>query len=201
MPTAERQSMGLVYRSALVYRTAMTLLERSHGAERRRRIVELIPAGAAVVDLCCGDARIARPLERKGCRYLGLDVNRRFVAAGVRRGLDVRYWDAETMDIPDGDVVCMLSSLYHFIPDEQRLFDRMVERAGRMVVISEPVSNWTTSGSPLLRFAARVLTSVNGRTYTQRHSVQSLRALVADLEPDRVELTELGRELLLVVRQ
>ena len=133
--------MGLVYRSAFVYRAAMAVLERSHGAERRRRIVELIPERATVVDLCCGDARIARPLERKGCRYVGLDVNRRFVAAAVRRGLDVRHWDAETMDIPEADVVCMLSSLYHFIPDEQRLFDRMVDRARRMVVISEPISN------------------------------------------------------------
>src|SRR5437588_269252 len=88
MPTTQRQSMGLVYRNAFVYRAAMAVLERSHGAERRRRIVELIPERASVVDLCCGDARIARPLERKGCRYVGLDVNRRFVAAAVCRGLD-----------------------------------------------------------------------------------------------------------------
>ena len=191
--------MGPIYRSALLYRAAMTVLEGTEGARRRRRIVESIPPGSTVVDLCCGDARIAAALQRRGCEYLGLDINRRFVRSAKRRGIDTRHWDAATMDVPCADVVCMLSSLYHFIPDERAVFDRMVESAGRLVVISEPVDNWATSGSPLLRRLARWLTRVDGRSFPQRHSRESLEALVNPVPADCVELTADGRELVITV--
>lgn len=192
--------MGLVYRSAVGYRIAMTLLEGREGAERRRRIANLIPPGASVVDLCCGDARIGPTLEARGCSYTGLDINHRFVRSGRRRGLDVRYWDAASAAVPEADVVCMLSSLYHFIPRERELFDRMVACARQMVVVSEPVTNWTTSGSPLRRRLARRLTQVNGRSFPERHSEQSLRALVEGLPDGAAEVERVGREVLLVVR-
>src|SRR5947209_5388415 len=153
--------MGLVYRRAFIYRVAMTVLEGREGAERRRRIAGSIAAGSSVVDLCCGDARIADELIAKGCSYVGLDINRRFVESGRRRGLDIRYWDAARDDVPEADVVCMLSSLYHFIPDEQHVFDRMRSSARQMVLISEPTSNWATSESALLRRLSRSLTQVN----------------------------------------
>lgn len=191
---------GLVYRNALVYRLAMTVLEGREGAERRRRIAESVPEGSSVVDLCCGDARIAAALVERGCTYVGLDINRRFVDSARRRGLDVRHWDAASLDIPRGDVVCMLSSLYHFIPDEQRIFDRMLASANEMVIVSEPTSNWSTSGSAVLRRIARTMTKVNGSAFTERHSEESIRALVAHLPPERVELTTTGREVLLTVR-
>lgn len=192
--------MGLVYRSAFVYRLAMTLLEGREGADRRRRIAGSIPAGSSVVDLCCGDARIADELIANGCGYTGLDVNRRFVASGRRRGLDVRYWDATTEDVPAGDVVMMLSSLYHFIPDEQRIFDRMRASARQMVLIAEPTSNWATSESALLRGLSRSLTQVNGQAFEERHNEQSLAALVSELPPDSFELAPVGREQMLIVR-
>src|SRR5262249_4897804 len=158
-------------------------LEGAGGVERRRRIVATIPPGAEVVDLCCGDAALARPLLRRGCRYTGLDVNPVFVRSARRRGIQARYWEAESMEIPAADVICLLSSLYQFIPRERELFDRMVEKARTLVVVSEPIRNWSSSNSRLLRRLSRALTRVDGRTFEARNDERSLRALVDGYPP------------------
>jgi len=192
-------SMGLVYRSALVYRMAMRLLEGREGVERRRRIASAVPSGSEVVDLCCGDAALARPLRRRGCRYIGLDVNPAFVRSARRRGIDARYWEAESMEVPAADVICLLSSLYQFIPREKQLFDRMVEKAGTLVVLSEPIRNWSSSNSRLLRRLSLALTRVNGHTFEERHNERSLRALVDGLPAESVDFAVGGRDVVIFV--
>jgi trans-aconitate methyltransferase len=192
-------STGLVYKNALAYRLAMRLLEGRSAAERRATIAATIPAGSHVVDLCCGPALIAEALSAQGCTYLGLDSNRTFLEDATRRGLEVQYWEAETMPIPQADVVCILSSLYQFIPRHDELFERMLASARVLVVISEPVENWATGGSRLLRLLARRLTRVDGRTFEERHTEESLRKLVEDLPASCIEIAHVGRELLVLV--
>ncbi|HLY36928.1 MAG TPA: class I SAM-dependent methyltransferase [Candidatus Binatia bacterium] len=194
------RSTGLLYRSEGAYRIAMMLLEGSERAQRHRRISTAIAAGSTVVDLCCGDASLASALLARGCTYLGLDINPVFVRSGQRRGLDVRKWDARSMEIPAADIVCMLSSFYQFIPNERPLFERMLQRARRLVVVSEPIRNWATSGSRVLQRVALAVTRVDGRTFERRHDEVSLRALVGGLDPAAVEIEPLGRETLLLVR-
>jgi len=193
---SERSTVGLIYRSPRLYRLAMSVLDRER--ERRDRlVVDAIAPGSSVVDLCCGDASVAPGLVGKGCRYLGLDVNERFVAAARRRGLDSRVWDAATLDVPDADVICLLASLYQFMPDERRLVEHMLRSARELVVIAEPVRNWATSGSTLLRAVARRATQVNGRTFEHRLSEADLDRLAADLAPGRVRKEALDRDVVL----
>jgi trans-aconitate methyltransferase len=191
------QGFGLVYRSPTVYRAAMAVLDRVR-AERNRVVVDAVAPGSSVVDLCCGDAAIGAPLARKGCAYLGLDVNRRFVDSARARGLDARVWDARNGEIPQADVVCMLSSLYQFIPDERRLLERMASAARRRVIVSEPVRNWASGDSAMLRALALRLTQVDGRTFERRLTAHRLDELVDGLGrmSSRVAL---GRELLYVL--
>src|SRR5215212_6680682 len=94
----DRVPVGLVYRSPRLYRLAMRLLE-PHAADDLRLVAGAIEPGADVLDLCCGDAAIAPLLLAKGCRYVGLDLNERFVESGRARGLDVRRWDGKTLDL------------------------------------------------------------------------------------------------------
>src|SRR6266542_5817402 len=120
---ADRIPVGLVYRSPTVYRWAMRILDPA-SAEDLRVVAEVIEPGSSVIDLCCGDAAIAPLLLERNCRYLGLELNPRFVQSGRRRGLDVRAWDGRSQEIPEhADVVCILSSLYQFIPGERLLVE------------------------------------------------------------------------------
>jgi SAM-dependent methyltransferase len=195
---SERSTVGLIYRSPTLYRLAMSVLDRER-ARRDRLVVDAVAAGSSVVDLCCGDASIAAPLLGKSCSYVGLDVNERFVAAARKRGLDARVWDAATADVPEADVVCLLASLYQFVPDERRLLEQMLQSARELVVIAEPVRNWATSGSTFLRAVARRATQVNGRTFEHRLSEADLDRLAADLAPGAVRKEVLDRDVVLFI--
>src|SRR5437868_6382145 len=53
-----------LYRDGRVYRGVLRLLYGDALAARERVVCALVPAGASVVDVCCGDAAIARRLGR-----------------------------------------------------------------------------------------------------------------------------------------
>jgi trans-aconitate methyltransferase len=122
-----------------------------------------------------------------------------FLSHGRRCGISVRYWDGDLRAIPEADVICMLSSLYQFIPDHVRLVAAMVARARRRVIIAEPVTNWGTSRLRLLRKIAERLTRVDGKTFAERLSEDDLVRLADGLERVSATVTRLGRELVLVL--
>jgi SAM-dependent methyltransferase len=193
-----RIPVGLVYRSPRLYRLAMRLLDPSR-ADDLRVVSGAIEPGSSVLDVCCGDAAIAPLLLAKGCRYTGLDLNERFVEAGRRRGLDVRRWDANSLPLPeDADVVCMLSSLYQFIPHERLLVEEMLRRARCGVIVSEPVHNWATSDSRVLRRVARTMTHVNGQFFEQRFDEERLRRLFGGLEGVETDFVRRPRQLICI---
>jgi SAM-dependent methyltransferase len=195
---AERVPVGLVYRSPRLYRLAMRILDPS-SPDDLRVVAAAVEPGSSVLDLCCGDAALGPLLLEKGCSYVGLELNDRFVEAARRRGLDVREWDGRSLQIPsDADVVCILSSLYQFIPNERLLVAEMLRRARRKVIVSEPVRNWTTSDSALLRRVARTLTHVNGRSFDQRLDEQALRSLFAGTDGVETEFVRRPRQLICI---
>ena len=106
-----------------------------------RRILELIPRGASVLDLGCGDGGLLAALKRRGhARIVGLEIGEDAIIACVRRGLDVVQ-----ADLNDGlaqfadeqfDFV-LLSQTLQAILDVERILADMV-RVGRQCVVSFP---------------------------------------------------------------
>lgn len=201
MTAKQEPRFGIIYRNAWIYQMAMRLLYRSHYREKYKVVAEEIPAGSTVVDLCCGDAQIYPLLAAKGCKYIGLDINPRFVEWGREKGIDVRHWDiAKQMDMPEGDVVCIQSALYHFIPNDKQLVDRMLERARQRVIITEPVDNWTKIKISLVHKLAVALTQVHGREFSKRHTEASFNALFSEIDPAQIRRRWLPpRELIVVI--
>jgi len=50
-----------------------------------------LPAGAAVLDLCCGDGRISGELQRKGFQVTGLDGSERMLTLAQQRVPNARF--------------------------------------------------------------------------------------------------------------
>lgn len=103
----------------------------------------LVPAGARVLDLGCGDGALLEHLARsKGVKARGIELNEANVLACVRRGLSVRQGHLEEglADYPDlsfDDVV--LAQTLPFLDDPGFILQEML-RVGRRALVSFP--NW-----------------------------------------------------------
>ncbi len=106
-----------------------------------RRILELIPAGASVLDLGCGTGGLLEALARRGHRRLvGIELDERAILACVRRGLDVVQADLNDGLAPFADNqfdVVVLSQTLQSIRDVERVVDEML-RVGRRCILSFP---------------------------------------------------------------
>ena len=182
---------SLLYRNPRIYRGVLRLLYGGDLARRERAVRRLVPAGAVVVDVACGDAGIARRL--RNVRYVGVDVSPVFVAALRRRGLEAHLLDVARDAPPTGDVVLLLGALYQFLPDADRVVDRLRRAARRHVVLAEPYRNLAQSKNPLVAAIARRATDPGVDSSSQRFDEASLKALLA--RHGAVEIVDTGREL------
>ena len=151
-------STSLVYRSAVGYELVMRALYGRHYGERMRAIAAEIPDGDSVLELCCGPGTLyTRHLRARVGEYIALDINERFVAALRRRGVDARVIDLAggQEPLPDADVAVIQASLYHFLPDAERIVERMLAAARRRVIIAEPVRNLASSANPVIGLLGR----------------------------------------------
>lgn len=129
-----------------VQRAAWTPEQTRADVDRIERLLELQPA-SRVLDVPCGDGRIAMELARRGHRAHGVDVNASIVSEGRARaaseGLDVELaqGDMRALDLPAErfDAACCWWGSFGYFDDEgDAAFLRAVSRAlvpgGRFVI-------------------------------------------------------------------
>lgn len=85
------------------WRAAMTPEATRAEADFLAKRLALVP-GSRVLDVPCGDGRLALALAERGCRVTGVDISQEFLDAGraaaEARGLDVGWRQAEMREIP-----------------------------------------------------------------------------------------------------
>lgn len=181
----------------------MLALYGRHYPSRYRAIADLIPAGASVVDLCCGPALLfSRYLRHKNVRYTGLDVNAGFIEKLIRAGGTGEVWDLRKDEpLPRADYLIMQASLYHFLPDALPVVERMIKAARRQVILAEPIRNLATSASPLLAMLGRVFTNPGVGEQSHRFTEESLDELFSfyGSQVDRSFLIAGGREKVYII--
>jgi SAM-dependent methyltransferase len=197
-------STSLVYRSAVGYELLMRLLYGRHYAARMRAVAEQVPAGASVLECCCGPGTLyERHLRGRAGEYVGIDVNPRFVARLRRRGVDARRLDlaAPELELPRADVVILQASLYHFLPAAERIIDLMLDAARDRVIVSEPVRNLASSRVPLLARVGARATDPGVGEHDQRFNEASLAALMESYRERVLDAFPIpgGREMVYVL--
>jgi len=105
------------------------------------RIVELVPPGASVLDLGCGNGELLAALRARGHKHtMGVELDQQAVLACVGRGVDVVQADLnEGLDaFTDNQFDCvMLSRTLQAVMDVERVIDDML-RVGRRCIVSFP---------------------------------------------------------------
>ena len=101
----------------------------------------LIPRGASVLDLGCGDGELLAALKRRdGAFVMGVEIDEQAVVASVRRGLDVIHADLN-LGLPefrDGQFdYVVLSRTLQAVRDVRRVLGEML-RVGRRCVVTFP---------------------------------------------------------------
>lgn len=104
-------------------------------------ILRLVPAGASIVDLGCGNGDLLSILRDRGHRrLLGVERDAAAVAEAISRGLDVLHADLDRgiQAIPDaGFDVALLSQTLQSIVDVAFVLDEIV-RVSRRAIVSFP---------------------------------------------------------------
>jgi SAM-dependent methyltransferase len=197
-------STSLIYRSAGGYELLMRVLYGRHYGSRMRSVADQVPAGATVLELCCGPGSLyLRYLHGRIGSYVGLDLNEGFVERLRRRGIDARRLDlaADADPLPHADVVIMQASLYHFLPDASAIVDRMLAAASDRVIISEPVRNLASSELPIVGALGRRAADPGAGSHAHRFTEETLEELMARYRERILTVFAIpgGRELVYVL--
>ncbi|MBK8072408.1 MAG: methionine biosynthesis protein MetW [Ramlibacter sp.] len=104
-------------------------------------IARLVPQGARVLDLGCGDGAMLDLLQReRGCSGYGIEISDADVAACVRRGVNVIQLNLEEglalFDDASFDVVLQIDTLQHLRNAETMLQE--TARVGRTGIVAFP---------------------------------------------------------------
>jgi len=104
-------------------------------------IADLVPAGARVLDLGCGNGALLAHLQQaKGCTGYGVEIADDNVLACTQRGVNVLQLNLEEglalFDDHSFDVVLQLQTLQHLRNTERML--RETARVGRLGIVSFP---------------------------------------------------------------
>lgn len=111
-------------------------------------IEDLVPEGATVLDLACGDGELLSELiAAKGVSGSGVEVSKEAVEACVGKGLSVFHGDLDEglADFADGshDVVILSMSLQQL--RRPRMIVREMARVGKQAIVSFPnFAHWSS---------------------------------------------------------
>ncbi|MEV0252498.1 methyltransferase domain-containing protein [Nocardia sp. NPDC050712] len=196
-------STSLIYRNRTLYEVLMRGLYGRYYTARYRAVAAAIPAGASVLDLCCGPATLyTRYLRQQSIDYTGLDLNDGFITELTKAGGRGLVWDMNSdAALPAADYVLMQASLYHFLPDPSAVVDRMLTAARDQVIIAEPIRNLATSDNRVLAAIGQRFTNAGTGAQAHRFTEDSLDEFFARYA-ERVVRSEViagGREKLYVL--
>src|SRR4030095_4618170 len=104
-------------------------------------IAQLVPPGARVLDLGCGDGALLDLLQReRGCSGYGIEIADENVFACVKRGVNVIQLNLDQglsiFDDDSCDVVLQIDTLQHLRNAEVML--RETARVGKLGIVSFP---------------------------------------------------------------
>jgi len=107
----------------------------------QKALAELVPRGARVLDLGCGDGAMLDYLQRaRGCTGYGVEIDDANVLACVRRGVNVIQLNLDEglvmFDDASFDVVLQIDTLQHLRNAEVML--RETVRVGRIGIVAFP---------------------------------------------------------------
>jgi SAM-dependent methyltransferase len=106
------------------------------------RLIDPLP-GTTLLDMSCGEAKLATLAERRGVRAIGVDLSPLPLRSARARGVRAVQGDCERMPFPDAcfDYVANIGSLEHYLHPQDGMDDmRRVLKPGGLACVMLPNS-------------------------------------------------------------
>jgi hypothetical protein len=166
-----------MYRTIHWYRFGMNLLYcGGYGGRFAKLAEELIKTDPkSVQEFCFGDTYLAGFCRDRKIAWQGIDLNRKFVKHATKKGFRAVEGDVLELAVYEkSDLGVIAGALYHFSPEELKLFLTKVFRSTQVLLISEPVQNLSSSWGALGRLLAGKLTETSKREPYFRYTRENL---------------------------
>ncbi|MGZ3883096.1 MAG: hypothetical protein ACXVP0_00080 [Bacteroidia bacterium] len=179
-----------IYWHPKLYQTAIKCSFGSHYAARYSALKKHIPKNAQLLELCMGDAFFyLNHLSGMPLSYSCADVNPVFIRAAKRRGLNAFPLDLFRDPVPQSDYILIQGSLYHFIPDQLAMVQKLLKASNKQLIISEPVDNMSNSSSSFKAALAGCLSKARTGQSRIKFTAETLKESFAPLK-DQVAVWE-----------
>ena len=140
-----------IYWHPAFYKFTMRMLYGSHYENRYTHLQKLVPDNCQLLELCMGDLYLYENyLKNKNIQYSCADINPVFVKAARSKNVDSHLIDILKDEIPKSDYILIQGAIYHAIPNELGLIDKLLNSAAKQLIISESVSNVSNSGNKIM---------------------------------------------------
>lgn len=166
-----------IYWTSVGYNFTMKLLYGTRYQHVYEDLAKLIPDDVSVIDVCCGTCSLYyKHLKKRRCTYQGLDFNGHFIMAARNRGVNAKFFNLISDELPSADYVVMCSSFYHFHNRENDIFDKLKKSARKALIISEPIENLSHSRFRLFIWLAEKLSNPGIGECSYRYNLEEFRS-------------------------
>lgn len=149
-----------IYWHPFLYQAAIKLSFGSRLKARYFNLQKHIPANSNLLELCMGDAFLyLNYLKQKNINYTCVDVNTAFINSAKKKGINCLQMNVETEEIPKSDYILMQGSLYHFIPHQKQIIQKLLDACNKELIISENIKNLSNHNSALKSYLGKIISN------------------------------------------
>jgi hypothetical protein len=172
---------SFIYKNITVYRAVMQVLYKGKYAERLDPVKKILieKKCQSVLELCFADTLIASFCNKNKIKWMGLDLNKKFVERANKKGFTAEYSDLNySVNLPKNKTIVMMGSLYHFQKDEVPFLLNALSSTD-LFILNEPVIN--LSQKKMTAKLSASLTDVGKGPEKYRYSKASLLKLAEEI--------------------
>jgi len=181
-------------------------LYRQAYRDRFSSIGKIIPKNerVKVLDVCCGDSALFRYELRSysNVDYLGLEMNEAFLKYAKKKSIPIKFCNILIDEIPQSDVIVLQGSLYQFHPECEELIKKLLKSTNKILIISEPIKNLSSSSSRLVSFLAKYSANPGDGHKSFRFDRETFQNFFSNMRLEHqvsFEVVASGRDMLAVI--
>jgi len=159
---------AIIYNNPFFYSIGIKLLHLNGF----RKIKKIVGKGKKVFEPACGYGRLRGYLHRS-CKYSGIDLNKKFIEFGRKKGLDIKMGNVlEEKNYEKSDIVILCDILHHLsVENINKLVSISRKFAKEKLVIMEPAFVGVASGKNIFsKLMAKLFVWVDNDGINKRYS-------------------------------